>query len=477
VAVIFLRSTDGNNGNAGTQKEAAKATLAAAFTAAGAGGVVYVSSIHAETQASGMTLTSPGTSASPVRVLCVADWGAATGTTAPTTLATTATVSATGASSIGCRGTAYLYGITFTAGSGASDANINLSSGGNIEWVFDTCTLIIGGTGAFSRINMNQGGYSAVGIDLISTWMSFNSTSQGISSSGSFRLSWRGGGVNNVVIPTTLFSVQLGIATLRGVDLSVFGSGKSLINVGNGTLCEWSLADCKLGTSVSVTTGSVSGTNEQVTRMINCDSADTNYRYHHQVYSGTITHETTIKRTGGASDGTTGFSRKFVSTANAKFQVPLTGPWFKFWNSTLSSITVAIETVTDNVTLTDAEAWVEVLHQGTSGYPLGVFENDRSADVLATGANQTSSSETWTTTGLTTPVKQTLSKAVTPAEIGWIYARLVLAKASTTVYACPKILSTSTYQHMEEDGSIINGPTVSAGGGLIGGGNLSGGFL
>jgi hypothetical protein len=113
--------------------------------------------------------------------------------------------------------------------------------------------------------------------------------------------------------------------------------------------------------------------------------------------------------------------------------------WIEKWNETTgSSITVTIETVTDNVTLTDAEAWIEVEYLGTSGFPLGIWTSDRIANAtLGTPANQTSSSETWTTTGLATPVKQKLAVSFTPQEKGLIRARVAVAKASTTMYYDP----------------------------------------
>ncbi len=54
MAVIYLRSTDGNDLDDGLTWATARATLANALTAAGAGGTVYVSQNHAETQASAM---------------------------------------------------------------------------------------------------------------------------------------------------------------------------------------------------------------------------------------------------------------------------------------------------------------------------------------------------------------------------------------------------------------------------------------
>jgi hypothetical protein len=91
------------------------------------------------------------------------------------------------------------------------------------------------------------------------------------------------------------------------------------------------------------------------------------------------------------------------------------------------------------VTLTDAECWIEVQYLGTSGVPLGSFTSDAKADPLTAAANQTSSSETWTTTGLTTPIKQKLSVTFTPQEKGYIHAVIHLAKASISIYVVPKL--------------------------------------
>jgi hypothetical protein len=93
--------------------------------------------------------------------------------------------------------------------------------------------------------------------------------------------------------------------------------------------------------------------------------------------------------------------------------------------------------VTDGVTLTDKEAWLEVEYPGTSGFPVSSFASDK-AGILASAANQTSSSVTWTTTGLSGPVKQKLAVTLTPQEKGVIRARVMLAKASTTLWYCPK---------------------------------------
>lgn len=434
-------------------------------TWAAAGDTVYVGHDHAETQSTAMTITSAGTVASPVIVICVND-----GATPPTAVATTGSVTTTGASAISMRGFAHVYGLIFNSGSGAVNAGFNIctTASTNDSWLFDTCQIKCVASSSTNHVAI--GNTRASSIKFINCIFTFASVSSQIQLDAG-RIEFIGGSIaasgsvpSNLMINSSAGRTHL--VVMRGVDLSGFGSGKELVYMTTSSVAEFRFENCKLGASVAITSSTPTAPGACSVEAINSDSADpttAGQRYAKHVYQGVVTSETTIVRTGGASDGIASFSRKMVSTANTKFFSPLEGPWVYFWNSTLSATTVAFETVTNNVTLTDAEAWIEVEHLGTSGFPLSLIERDRAADILATPANQTTSSETWTTTGLTTPVKQTLSESVTPAEIGWIRARVCLAKASTTVYFCPKIQSTSTRQYMAPDGSIVN---ASASGGL-----------
>lgn len=458
-------------GNSTYNWSAPHARLSSAFSWMAAGDDCYVSHNHAETQSTAMTLTSPGTSASPCRVICVSDAGSTPPVSAD--LATTGTISTTGASAINFRGNAWFYGLGFSAGSSSDTANINLANttGAQAWQRFENCSLTLANTSASSRIKTNNDGYgSALSVELINTTMNFGATGQTVVVCCDFFWSATANALGGAIFPSTLFTPSSGatpgMTRVIGVDLSALASGANLVNVSAGTWGSYSILDCKLGGSVAISTGSHSNRGGLKVTVVNCDSADTNYRFHAQNYAGTITHETTIVRTGGASDGTTAFSRKMASTANSKWHSPLESPWFYFWSdATGSPITVAVECVTDGVTLTDAQCWVEAEALTTSGYPVGGFASDRSADVFESGANQPSSSETWTTTGLSNPVKQTLSTSITPAEKGWVRARVHLARASTTVYVCPK-LKASTTQHMTESGDIIN-VSAGTGGGLF----------
>ena len=173
----------------------------------------------------------------------------------------------------------------------------------------------------------------------------------------------------------------------------------------------------------------------------NSDSADTQYRMQRHQYEGDSYSETTLVRTGGASDGTTPLSHKHVSSANSNFYTPLSGPEIVIWNDAVgSSQTVTCEILHDSVTnLQDDEVWLETEYLGTSGFPLSLFANDRAAYILATPADQAASSATWTTTGMTNPNKQKLVTTQTPQEKGWYRCRVALAKASYTIYGCPKL--------------------------------------
>ena len=99
-----------------------------------------------------------------------------------------------------------------------------------------------------------------------------------------------------------------------------------------------------------------------------------------------------------------------------------------------------MEVLYDSATnLKDDEIWVEVRYLSASASTLGATASDSKATPLTTAADQTTSGSTWTTTGLSTPNKQKLGATFTPQQKGYVYARVHLAKASTTVYVDPKI--------------------------------------
>jgi hypothetical protein len=457
MATTYLRSTDGNDADDGSTWALADATSAAAATAQGAGGTTYVSQAHAESVGAAITVTFASTVDAMGQFLCAND-----AATPPTALATTATVTNTGANAQTWNGSEYVYGITLNVGTGATSASLNLcTAAAEACQVWDTCNFNIVNTGNAAHINVTVDNVGvAQRVIFKSCGFSFGNAA-GRLRIGSGAVEIIGGSLGaGVALPTTFISMQQTSARsprliVRNFDASALGSGKNLVDA--ATMKGAAMVrfiDCKLGASVAFTTGAFTAPGPFV-ESINSDSGNTNYRYYRISYQGEVLTETTIARTGGATTGTTPYSIKMVSTANTRFFSPLESIALPFWNDSLTAQTVSMPVVTDNVTLKDNEAWIEIEYLGTSGFPLALTASDRATDILTTAANQTTdSTSAWTTTGLTTPIKQSLSTTFTPTLKGWYRARVMLAKASTTLYFDPKVGTASQRQYISEGGTV-----------------------
>lgn len=441
MANIFVRSTDGSDADNGSTWALAKAKLSGATAIDAAGDTIYVSDNHSDTTAGAVTLSLAGTFASPVRVLCVDDAGDPSG---PTTLATTGAVAATGANAISISGVGYIYGLTFTAGSGTSSANVNIGTG-DLDYIFaEQCTFICDGTGTSSRVLC---GSTTSGTEARVHWRNcsvrFDGTDQALATAHC-KFTWEGGALlsGGAALPAQVLKLQADQAdvVISGVDFSAGDAAMNLVfgsSLAAGTVI---FRNCKLPTSWSGVPASPTAANVRV-EMWNCDATDTNYRMWITDYFGNVKTETVIVRTGGASDGDTPISWKLTTDADAEYpMMVLRSPEIVVRHTTTGSKTATIEIVHDSVTaLTDAEVWLEVMYLGTSGFPLGVWASDAKADVLASAASQTTSTVAWTTTGITNVNKQKIAVTYTANEKGYAHLRVCLAKASYTVYACPKV--------------------------------------
>lgn len=433
----YVRSTDGDDADDGSTWALANATLAGAMTDQVAGDTIYVSDAHAESAGAAKTITFPGTLASPNKVICGDD-----AASPPTAVSTAGTVTTTGNFGITLIGCAYVRGLSFSCGTTSVSPTLQLANNAADRQTFEDCNFILAASGTGARVRIGSSTTSAVGsVRWQNCGAKLANASQAIRVQYS-RFDWEGGSwLSGGTSPTTVFEgASQGHCRIdvNGVDFSNLDASNNLFTANAGSL-RATIRNCKLPSSWS---GALCLAFQPGTRveMYNCDAGDTNYRLWIADEFGDIKQETTIVRTGGANDGTTGLAWRMESSADAEYpHQTLVSPEIVQWNDTTgASKTVTVEIVTDNVTLTDGECWLEVMYLGTAGYPLGTWISDAKADVLATAANQTTSSETWTTTGLTTPVKQKLSVTFTPQEKGFIHARVVLAKASTTVYVCPK---------------------------------------
>jgi len=387
MANVYVRS---GAGGAATGADWANAylTLAAAFTAKAAGDVFYVAADHAETQASAMTMTSPGTLASPCFVYCVDHTGSVPPVSAD--LRTTATITTTGAFGItvaGSGSTRY-EGITFSAGTGATNAALTVSAAFAI--FVNSQLAKLGTTGNTAAIL-----FSGSRCTLDNTTVKFGATGDGIRTNT--QLEWRNTpiAIAGATIPTTLIATNFAFGTFygEGVDFSAAGSGKTLI----GSFASYGTAqlkDCKTasGVTISVTPSNINN----VVLASRTDSAGTNYTNYKNHNFGLQIDETIIVRTGGWNDGTTALARKITTTANAKWAFPFEATPIAIWQDSTSAATATLEFIINAASLPlNDEIWFDLEYLGDASSPQGSFVTGSKADGLATGAALTASTEAW----------------------------------------------------------------------------------
>lgn len=398
------------------------------------GDTLYVSNNHAESVAQTVNFNSAGFT-TPVNILCVND-----GAIPPTTLATTATVTIIANSSISFLGFNYIYGISFNIGStqtGAIFFNLATSSSG-CKLYFDSCKLQLGTTGVGVLEIGNTGGPQE--ITLNNTSVQFGSTASYMFINGSF--DWKNTPSALLgSIPTILFRCASSAnILLDGVDISST-TGNILDGSGSVSIRAY-LQNCKVNANflTNVLSTAPSQPGYPSIKAHNCDSGATTYKLFEQNYYGSTRTETILVRTSGASDGTTPISWKMISASGSLFYGGLESPWISQWqNTTGSAKTATIEFLHDSLTaLTNADIYAEVEYFATTN-PGTSFANNRAADILATPVAHTTSSTTWTTTGLTNPNKQYLQVSFTPGMVGPVRVKIYLLKPSYTVYIDPLV--------------------------------------
>lgn len=444
MADIYVRSTDGDNADNGSTWALAKATLAGAAAIDSNGDTIYVSHAHSESSSASQTITLAGTPASPVRVIC-----ANAGAEPPTTLATSGVIATTGASNITVNGatSAYLYGLTFRAGDGT--ANASLFFGGDAAsrlLSLEQCTLHLRTGNGTSRVNLgNNGSWLPAYIRLRDCTIELSHQAQQIYS-GSGRIVWEGGSLIATGLSSSagwfLASSRTAQWEITGVDMSGIGASSHLFAATGGHFAV--LRNCRLPSSWSGNLFVSTPTQGDRVEMYNCDDGATNYRLWIEDYTGSIKHDSAVYLTANRDAGTP-ISHKFASSTNCNFASGrLYGPEVGAVITSAMvgvSTTATVEIVTDSATaLNDDDIWLEVMYPSSSLHPLGAWASDAKSSILASGTAQTSSSAAWTGTGgFANEQKRKLTVTFTPQMEGLLTARVVMGKASTTVYVDPDV--------------------------------------
>lgn len=448
MANIYVRSTDGNNADNGSTWALAKATVAGAMAIATSGDTIWVSQVHAESAASAISWNMTSGVANPIKIVCAND-----GAAPPTALATTGTVTTTGANGITIGngvGGLYIYGLTFNCGTGSTRADliVGLSTGSSLELTAESCNFNLVNTGASAGIylphatadNAARGTYLNCTFKFAATSqvMRFNASARIVGGSMGSGTSTPTGGF---IITSAVTSFATGGRILfEDFDFSNLGSSVDLVAAPSFARQPITIRNCKLPASWSgnLSTGTFSAGVR--VEMFNCDAASTNYRLWIEDGGGSIKQETTLIRSGGASDGTTPLSWKMVSVTNPGYLgLTFRSPEIVVWNTSTASKTVSVEILRDSATnLTDKEIWLEVSYPNSSTTPLYALITDM-ANIVTAAADQTASSVTWVTTGMSNPNKQQLSVTFTPQRAGPFYCAVCIAKISATIYVDPKV--------------------------------------
>jgi hypothetical protein len=419
---------DSNAAGAGTGADWTNAyvTLHAALTAKAAGDMFWVAHNHAETTAGAITMTSPGSASNPCQINCVSSAGTVPPVSAD--LATTATISVTGVNNMTTAGVvSRCYGITFNVG-GSTD-QVSFIGGG--AWRYHTCNFRNLGNNANGLIRPQTGFLKTVWENCT---VQFGHIGQTLSSmiGGAFEWKNTATAISGATVPTNLFvGSNYGSIYLQGVDLIALNT-KTIMQAPSSAV-RFHMEDCKIHANTTFTgTFTVPAGRFTATRV---DDGAGNHITEVHDYLGDLTTETTVVRTGGATDGTTPIAWKIITTARPTWADPFETMPIYIWNESTSSITVTIEGIWGGgaVPLND-EIWIEVRYLGDASSPQGSFAHTTKADSLATGANTTASAESWG--GSTTAFK--MAATFTPAQKGAIAIVVKAAKVSSTFYIDPE---------------------------------------
>ena len=441
MAHILVATTGSNTAPYDTWAKAAN-KYSTALAAAVGGDTVWVASSTAET--ADTTYTSAGTAANPVFVYATAD----TTNVPPQSVTTGVMIDASGTAlaDIGHHGSCGVYGLHFKAGTGASAGIITLVATDESVVDLESCTVELAGTAATSEIRLGLDNSRNMKLTTRNCTFLFGATTQGIVGR---QMKWESYGDSFAptgAVPANLIesvSVNGGLWRFEGADLSTI-SGNFYGASGSTMPLRIELYGPKLhATFVPM----VAQTNEAHVEIFifDGDSGDVHYKLYHENAKGKTEISTAIYATAGATfDGSTHYSFKITTTADANFGLPYCSPWIEAYNEDITtSITPRLEALRDGsaTKYNDDQAWGEWSYKGFTGFSRVTHVNDRRGLAASAAAQATSTlgAGDWTGEGGTAAFMKFEPAAFTPAEIGAVRARVVVAVPSSTVYVDPQI--------------------------------------
>ncbi len=452
MTTVRVSSVTGDNSDGSTWAKAFT-SVTSALSGRSSGDFIIVDAAHSVTANAAITWTPP---AGNIAIICVTPSGASGFSSTPATGAAEGVGAASAAFTIASIAAAhiYVYGMTINGGTNANSACTIALLSTNVACTLEmqSCTLdlkaastvsillgVLGGTGIAHSIRCKDCTYIASGsragtvlqignaqIDIINPTISTTGATKPV-----------------ILIAANSTNPALGgTLTVRDGDLSGYAvSSGAYLNLGTNFISQQVLLrNLKLSATPTLTTGSWSQGTASIT-LRNVDSGNTLYTFQYQNPMGTLTADTTKYVTSGASFNGAGISWKIVTTSLATQFNPFVTPLLQIWGTSTSAETAAVEIIQDSAAtaLTDLDIWFNVESAASASFPNYTTTSDRNAQpFIGTPANQPTSTTAWTGS-FTTPTKQQLQNAVTPAAVGLIAGRLNVGIAATTLWMDAKM--------------------------------------
>lgn len=426
--------------NNGSTRADAYTTLAAAITAAGAGGQIWGSHTSLETYASAQTLTFAGVTGNRQKIISI-DFSLGSGGTAPVSaeLADGCTFQTTGNFALSLVGYFHSKGFKFYSGSGAVSASLNINANAAGHATFEGGEFGPQGTSG-GVINFGSTTLNATSnkVKLTGTKVNVKSvTSSLFINSTWFEWENTDNALTGTAIQTNLFTTgHAGVALINGVDLSaqVANGSRYLVNGNQGKLVSFN--NCKFDPAILV--GNITNSAGAVVTITESTVPDQKFDYR-----GYWKRNESYSMLDGSNDGTA-YSYELTTTAYATYDDPFESLPLAIHNTvTGTPITITVEGI-----WTDAGAalpqnddfFIKAAYKGTAGSELVTYASTGQADIFASAANLTASSVTWNASPAT-PVKFKTSLTFTPQVAGIILVWVCgAAGAARTAYINAQVI-------------------------------------
>jgi hypothetical protein len=404
------------------------------------GNVVYFGHDHVDgqTHSGNLTITGPSTGTPGPAPVAVISADRTNSTPTYTASSSNQIDTSAGAYQIIWDGSFSLYGLCMKAG-----ARISLSSDQNEVFFASGCKFklaagtdcYIGSTGTLARLKSCNFDVSAD---------TANSATSVITGSGTATVELIG---PTFTIGATAYRTGAVINEnnspffVSGADFSGFTNANCEVSGGGSYGC---YTNC-------ITTANalaVRGLSNAVLMMTNCGTAESAAHIYYLTYVGDCTSNTSIYRGSGATVREIPFSWKIVTTATCSEYAPFESPWM-YGTTTSGTKTFAVAVGHNNAgtgtgsLLSNADCWLEVEVMATADSPLYTLTSTHR--LITASASDLADDEIseWTAPDTEVDDLQTLSAAtVTVGEAGLYRVRVCVGKASTTVYADPKVTVT-----------------------------------